>query len=67
MSTLSTCFCGEIRKRCTSYEYPQHVFLWRNKKKDALLVSTLSIYFCGEIRKRCTSNEYPQHMFFGEI
>ena len=81
MSTHNICFCWEIRKvfpdkniSCgyslevpsASYEYPQHMFLLRNKKgisrqkhklwvlirsAKALLMSTHNICFCWEIRK----------------
>ena len=64
----------------TSNEYPQHIFLWRNKEdlfSPPKLMSTHNICFRGEIRKISAfldekkapylllcSNEYPQYMVF---
>ena len=57
-----------IASRGNSYEYPQHMFLWKTLENDPL---TMFLWIhknicCGyslESPWRGDSNEYPQHMF----
>ena len=49
----------EAPRRGAYNEYPQHMFLWRNKKN----IENICCGYSLEAPRRGADNEYPQHIF----